>query len=197
MVSKNPRTTWWGGAGEWLWRAETKATKVTISSALRWQGIKPCSARRVLLLKPAHVQARGWVFQHHHDPKHTAQAAKEWLRQKHFKVLEWLCQSSDLNPIENLSWTFVIDQILYLFYAGIYKYTVYIYIFFNLTMWFPGCVPMMKITDLCHHYTWEHNRWLNKHFFCPTVYRKIVFCSLVRWWLLCLFTVCRRNHECF
>ncbi|KAI4889577.1 hypothetical protein NFI96_032523, partial [Prochilodus magdalenae] len=45
---------------------------------------------------------RGWVFQHDNDPKHTARITKEWLREKHIKVLEWPSQSPDLNPIEDL-----------------------------------------------------------------------------------------------
>lgn len=32
----------------------------------------------------------------------TTRVTKEWLRKKHFKVLEWSSQSPDLNPTENL-----------------------------------------------------------------------------------------------
>ncbi|KAK3561154.1 hypothetical protein QTP86_028387, partial [Hemibagrus guttatus] len=206
-VNKNPRTTR-GDLVNDLQRAGTKVTKATISNALRRQGLKSCSARRVPLLKPVRVRARlkfarehlddpeedwenviwsdetkielfgknstcrvwrrknaelhpkntiptvkhgggnimlwgcfsakgpgrlirvkermngamyheilsknllpsaralkmkcGWVFQRDNDPKHTARATKEWLRKKHFKVLEWPSQSPYLNPIENL-----------------------------------------------------------------------------------------------
>ena len=54
---KNPRTTR-GDLVKDLQRVGTKVTKPTISNTLRRQGLKSCSARRVPLLKPVHVQAR-------------------------------------------------------------------------------------------------------------------------------------------
>jgi bacterioferritin (cytochrome b1) len=45
---------------------------------------------------------RKWVFQMDNDHKHTSKVVAKWLKDNKVKVLEWLSQSPDLNPIENL-----------------------------------------------------------------------------------------------
>ncbi|KAI2647697.1 Transposable element Tcb1 transposase [Labeo rohita] len=68
-VNKNPRTTR-GDLVNDLQRAGTKVTKATISNTLRRQRLKSCSARRVSLLKPVHVQARlKFAREHLDDPE--------------------------------------------------------------------------------------------------------------------------------
>ncbi|KAJ4939948.1 hypothetical protein JOQ06_029383 [Pogonophryne albipinna] len=68
-VNKNPRATR-GDLVNDLQRAGTKVTKATISNTLHRQGLKSCSARRVPLLKPVHVQARlKFAREHLDDPE--------------------------------------------------------------------------------------------------------------------------------
>ena len=62
----NPRTTR-GDLVNDLQRAGTKVTRPTISNTLRHQGLKSCSARRVPLLKPVHVQTRLMFAREHLD----------------------------------------------------------------------------------------------------------------------------------
>ncbi len=66
-------------------------------TASKGRSMGPCTVRATAL-----KMGRGWVFQHDNDPIHTAKATKEWLKKKHFKVLEWQSQSPDLNLIEKM-----------------------------------------------------------------------------------------------
>ena len=48
------------------------------------------------------LDAQRVIFRHVNDPKHKAKSVKDWLETQDFRVLQWLVQSLDLNPIENL-----------------------------------------------------------------------------------------------
>uniref|UniRef100_A0AAY5KZQ7 Transposase Tc1-like domain-containing protein n=1 Tax=Esox lucius TaxID=8010 RepID=A0AAY5KZQ7_ESOLU len=75
-VRDQPRTTWQDLVND-LKRAGTTVSKKTISNTLRHHGLKPCSARKVPLLKPAHVQARlKFANDHLDDPE------EEWEKVK-------------------------------------------------------------------------------------------------------------------
>ncbi len=94
-----------GGGNIMLWGCfSAKGPGRLICVKERMNGAMYCEILSENLLPSARAlkMKRGWVFQHDNDPKHTARAMKEWLRKKHFKVLEWPSQSPDLNPIENL-----------------------------------------------------------------------------------------------
>ncbi|CDQ93434.1 unnamed protein product [Oncorhynchus mykiss] len=65
-VRDQPRTTRQDLVND-LKRAGTTVSKKTISNTLRRHGLKSCSARKVPLLKPAHVQARLKFANNHLD----------------------------------------------------------------------------------------------------------------------------------
>ncbi|KAK6314069.1 hypothetical protein J4Q44_G00155280 [Coregonus suidteri] len=68
-VRDQPRTTRQDLVND-LKRSGTTVSKITISNTLRRHGLKSCSARKVPLFKPAHVQARlKFANDHLDDPE--------------------------------------------------------------------------------------------------------------------------------
>ncbi len=103
-VSKNPRTTR-GDLVNDLQRAGTKVTKATISNTLRRQGLKSCSARRVPLLKPVHVQAcLKFAREHLDDPEEDwenviwSDETKIELFGKNSTCRVWRRKNAELHP---------------------------------------------------------------------------------------------------
>ncbi|KAG1926439.1 hypothetical protein F2P79_024896 [Pimephales promelas] len=94
-----------GGGSIMLWGCfSTKGTGKLIRVEGRMNGAmyREILSQNLLPSVRALKMKCGWIFQHANDPKHTTRAMKKWLREKHFKVLEWPRQSPDLNPIQNL-----------------------------------------------------------------------------------------------
>ncbi|XDV52100.1 hypothetical protein PO909_020865 [Leuciscus waleckii] len=70
-VRNQPRTTWEELVND-LKRAGITVSKVTVGNTLRRHGLKSCMARKVLLLKPAHVKARlKFANDHLDDPEES------------------------------------------------------------------------------------------------------------------------------
>ncbi len=81
-----------GGGNIMLWgNFSAKGTGRLHHIEGRMNGAMYCEilANNLLPSLRALKMGRGWVFQHDNDTKHTARATKEWLRKKHFQVLEW------------------------------------------------------------------------------------------------------------
>lgn len=82
----------WGGCGEMEFIDGIMTKEVYVEILKR---NLQASARKLQL-------SRNFIFQQDGDPKHTSKLVTEWLNKNKVKVLEWVAQSPDLNPIEHL-----------------------------------------------------------------------------------------------
>ncbi len=90
------QAAWWEGDNSWCDYSQIEETQNNFQSPSDWgsmqdltlwrRRMEPCTIRASAL-----KMGRGWVLQHNNDPKHTAEATKEWLKMKLIKVLEWPC----------------------------------------------------------------------------------------------------------
>ncbi len=84
-VRDKPRTTREDLVND-LKRAGTTVSTVTISNTLQRHGLKSCSARKVPLLKPAHVQARLKFAKDHLDDPEEAWEKVMWSDETKIKL---------------------------------------------------------------------------------------------------------------
>ncbi|CAJ0951315.1 unnamed protein product [Ranitomeya imitator] len=94
-----------GGGSIMVWACFSSAgTRKMVKTDGKMDGAKYGTILEENLLESAKDLRLGrrFVFQQDNAPKHKAKSTMEWFTNKRIQVLEWLSQSPDINPIENL-----------------------------------------------------------------------------------------------